>query len=90
VRDPRPTSGSDGGASARLTRESAEGSRKTLCPLSPARSPLSALLDRTGKVFRERYDPTQILDEKAMVEKLGYVHADPCNANLVDRAVDWP
>lgn len=51
---------------------------------------VNAHLGRTGKVFRERYDANEILDADAMIEKLGYVHANPCNANLVDRAADWP
>jgi REP element-mobilizing transposase RayT len=58
--------------------------------LSAAAKIINAHLRRKGKVFGERYSPTQILDADAMVDKLAYVNANPCSANLVDRASDWP
>jgi REP element-mobilizing transposase RayT len=58
--------------------------------LSAAAKIINDHLDRQGPVFGERYSPTQILDDDACIEKLAYVNANPCNANLVDRAADWP
>jgi len=47
-------------------------------------------LGRHGKVFARRYSAEQILDDDALVQKFTYVHCNPCNANLVDKATDWP
>jgi REP element-mobilizing transposase RayT len=58
--------------------------------LSAVAKVINAHLGRQGKVFGERYSATEILDHDAQVEKLAYINANPCNANLVDRAADWP
>jgi REP element-mobilizing transposase RayT len=47
-------------------------------------------LGRTGKVFARRYSAEEILDNDALEQKFAYVHANPCNANLVDLATEWP
>jgi hypothetical protein len=47
-------------------------------------------LGREGQVFDRRFTPSPCLDDEAIIEKFRYTHANPCDANLVDRAVDYP
>jgi hypothetical protein len=47
-------------------------------------------LGRKGKVFERRFQPAPCLDDEAVLKMFTYVHANPCNANLTDRAADWP
>ncbi len=47
-------------------------------------------LGRRGKFFSERYSAIPILDDEALQEVVQYSLCNPCNANLVERAIEWP
>ena len=47
-------------------------------------------LGRKGPVFERRFSASACLDAEAIIAKFAYTHANPCNANLVDHAVDYP
>ena len=51
---------------------------------------LNRLDGERGPVFERRYTPIEIVDEDAIVERIGYTMANPAKANLVDTHRQWP
>ena len=47
-------------------------------------------LGREGKFWSRRYAAEAVLDDDMLEKLFAYVLCNPCNANLVDRAADWP
>lgn len=48
------------------------------------------LLGRRGPLWARRYDAEPILDDKAVLARIGYTLANPCSADLVERVQEWP
>ena len=57
--------------------------------LSLAAREINRHLGREGKVWARRHSASACLDDTP-IGKFAYLHANPCLANLVDRAIDWP
>ena len=51
---------------------------------------INRLHRRRGPLWQRRYSADPVLDVDAMVDRIGYILANPASANLVSRPEQWP